>query len=251
MKLGRFSAIHAPTQRIYKKPAAVATTIVTTNLFANYDAATGISGSTFNDSSGNGRNATLFGTPTTTTVNGTTILRLTSASSQYFGYTTGYGTSLDSAFTFDVWCQNLSSGTAGTLIGEWNNNTFNSGWTDAQMGFNATQINCGVYNTGYATAQTGWNNSTWYNIVTTYNGAAGISTYVNAVAGGTKSGAKSSPGGAGTFLSMGKSDGFGGYLNGVTNYFNGYIGAWKIYNRALTSTEVTQNFNALRSRYGV
>jgi hypothetical protein len=51
---------------------------------------------------------------------------------------------------------------------------------------------------------------------------------------------------------MGKPDGAGGgYLNGVTNYFNGYIGAWKIYNRALTSTEVTQNFNALRGRYGV
>ena len=43
----------------------------------------------------------------------------------------------------------------------------------------------------------------------------------------------------------------GAYLNGVNNYFNGYIGAWKIYNRALTSTEVTPNFNALRTRYGV
>jgi hypothetical protein len=224
-------------------------TIVATNLFANYDAATGISGSTFNDSSGNSRNATLFGSPTTTTVNGTTVLRLTSASSQYFGYTTGYGTSLDSAFTFDVWCQNLSGSTAGTLIGEWSNGTFNSGWTDAQMGFNATQINCGVYNTAYAIAQSGWNNTTWYNIVMTYNGAAGIATYVNGTAGGTQTGAKQNPGG--TFLSMGKPDGAGGYLNGVTNYFNGYIGAWKIYNRALTSTEVTQNFNALRGRYGV
>lgn len=223
--------------------------IVSTNLFANYDAATGISGSTFNDSSGNGRNATLFGSPTTTTVNGTTVLRLTSASSQYFGSTTGYGTSLNSAFTFDVWCQNLSGSTAGTLIGEWSNGTFNSGWTDAQMGFNATQINCGVYNTAYATAQSGWNNTTWYNIVMTYNGAAGIATYVNGTAGGTQAGAKQNPGS--TFLSMGKPDGVGGYLNGVTNYFNGYIGAWKIYNRALTLAEVTQNFNALRGRYGV
>jgi len=226
--------------------------IVTTNLFANYDAATGISGSTFLDSSGNGRNATLFNTPTTTTVNGTTVLILTSASSQYFGYTTGYGTSLDSAFTFDVWCRNLSGSTAGTLIGEWSNNTFSSGWTDAQMGFNATQINCGVYNTGYATAQASWNNTTWYNIVMTYNSAAGIATYVNNTAGATKAGAKQNPSGTGTFLSMGKPDGAGGgYLNGVTNYFNGYIGVWKIYNRALTSIEVTQNFNALRGRYGL
>ena len=227
-------------------------TIVTTNLFANYDAATGISGSTFLDSSGNGRNATLFGSPTTTTVNGTTVLRLTSALSQYFGYTLGYGTSLDSAFTFDVWCQNLSASTAGTLISEWNNSTFNSDWSDAQMGFNATQINCGVYDTGYATAQSGWNNTTWYNIVTTYNGSAGISTYVNAVAGGTLAGVKQNPGGAGTFLSLGKDDGVGGaYLNDVVDYFNGYIGAWKIYNSALTAQEVTQNFNALRGRYGV
>jgi Concanavalin A-like lectin/glucanases superfamily len=225
--------------------------IITTNLFANYDAASGISGSTFSDSSGNGRNATLFGSPTTTTINGTQVLRLTSASSQYFGYTTGYGTSLDSAFTFDVWCQNLSASTAGTLIGEWNNSTFSSGWTDAQMGFNAAQINCGVYNTAYATAQSGWNNTTWYNIVMTYNGAAGIATYVNGIAGGTQAGAKSNPGGAGTFLSMGKPDGVGTYLNGVTNYFNGYIGAWKIYNTALTANQITQNFNALRSRYGV
>jgi hypothetical protein len=224
-------------------------TIVATNLFANYDAATGISGSTFNDSSGNGRNATLFGSPTTTTVNGYTVLRLTSASSQYFGYTTGYGTSLDSAFTFDVWCQNLSASTAGNLIGEFNNSTFDSGWTDNQMGFTTTAINCGVYNQGFTTAKSSWNNTTWYNIVMTYNGAAGIVTYVNGTAGGTKAGAKQNPGGAGTFLSMGRPA--NDFLNGALNYFNGYIGAWKIYNRNLTSTEVTQNFNALRGRYGV
>jgi hypothetical protein len=229
-------------------PSVVAE-IITTNLIANYDAATGISGSSFLDSSGNGRNATLFGSPTTTTVNGTTVLRLTSASSQYFGYTTGYGSSLDSAFTFDVWCQNLSASTNGSLIGEWNNSTFNSGWTDNQMGFTTSEIRCFVYNTGFTTAQASWNNTTWYNIVMTYNGAAGIATYVNGTAGGTKAGAKQNPPGD-TFLSMGRPSG-GDYLGGVTNYFNGYIGAWKIYNRALTSTEVTQNFNVLRGRYGV
>ena len=226
-----------------------ASNIVLTNLFANYDAATGISGSTFNDSSGNGRNATLFGSPTTTTVNGTTVLRLTSASSQYFGYTTGYGASLDSAFTFDVWCQNLSASTNGTLIGEWNNSTFNSGWTDNQMGFTNSEIRCAVYSTAFVTAQASWNNTTWYNIVMTYNGAAGIATYVNGTAGGTRAGAKQNPGGAGTFLSMGLPA--NDFLGGVTNYFNGYIGAWKIYNRALTLAEITQNFNALRGRYGV
>ena len=42
--------------------------IIATNLVANYDPATGISGSTFTDSSGNGYNATLYNSPTTTTI---------------------------------------------------------------------------------------------------------------------------------------------------------------------------------------
>ena len=40
----------------------------------------------------------------------------------------------------------------------------------------------------------------------------------------------------------------GGYWGG--EYFNGRISNAQIYNRALTATEVTQNFNALRNRFG-
>jgi hypothetical protein len=34
-------------------------------------------------------------------------------------------------------------------------------------------------------------------------------------------------------------------------YFRGNISNAKIYNRALSQSEVTQNFNALRGRYGI
>jgi len=232
--------------------------IVTTNLVANYDAATGVSGSTFLDSSPNAYNATIYNSPSTTTVNGTTVLQLSSASSQYFGYTGGYGTTLNNGFTFDVWCRNLSASTAGTLIAEWSNGTWNSGWTDAQMGFIAGSINAGVYNLGGTIAQSGWSSSTWYNIVMTYD-LATVRTYVNGAAGGTIAGTKSNPPGTtpyATYLSMGRPDATGGgnggsYIGGVANYFNGYIGAWKIYSAALTPTQVTQNFTALRSRYGI
>ena len=226
--------------------------LITSGLFANYDAPTGgVTGSTFIDSSGNGRNATIFNSAATTTFNSTTVLRLNSASSQYFGYTSGYGTALDSAFTFEVWAYPLTASTSGTLVGEWSNGTFNSGWTDAQMGFTTSQINCGVYNAGYATGAASWTNNTWYNIVMTYNGSTNptLRTYVNAVAGGTLAGAKSSPGG--TYLSLGKYDGGGSYLGGVINYFNGYVGAWRIYNRALSAAEVSQNFNSQRGKYGL
>jgi hypothetical protein len=37
----------------------------------------------------------------------------------------------------------------------------------------------------------------------------------------------------------------------VNNRLNGRISNTKIYNRALSAAEIQQNFNALRSRYGI
>jgi hypothetical protein len=227
--------------------------IVTAGLYANYDPATSISGSTLADSSGNGFDATLFNSPTTATVNGKTVLQLTAASSQYYGYVggSGYGSDLNNAFTFDVWARNLSANTPGVLIaewGEWDNPGYNyGGWTDNQMGFTNGTINMGLYNTGYVTGP-GWSSSNWYHIVMCYdvNVSPTLNTYVNGVFAGSTDGGKGNPGT--TFLSMGfpGNDYIG--INGYP-YFNGYVGAWKIYNRALTANEVTQNFAALRGRY--
>ena len=223
--------------------------LVTSGLFANYDATTGgVSGSTFSDSSGNGRNATIYASAATTTYNATTVLRLNSASSQYFGYTTGYATSLDSAYTYEVWAYPLSASTAGTLVGEWGVSTFNGGWTDAQMGFTTTRINAGYYNGGAVTGPT-WAVNTWYHILFTYASSVGT-LYVNAASQGTTNVAKSNPGA--TFLTIGKDDNSNGiYLGGVQNYFNGYIGSFRIYDRALNSAEVTQNYNAAKWKYGL
>jgi hypothetical protein len=38
---------------------------------------------------------------------------------------------------------------------------------------------------------------------------------------------------------------------GVNRYFNGNMPTVKLYNRALSATEVRQNFEALRGRYGI
>ena len=42
-----------------------------------------------------------------------------------------------------------------------------------------------------------------------------------------------------------------GYADNEGYYFGGNIGSAKIYNRALTATEVAQNYNALKGRYGL
>lgn len=48
---------------------------------------------------------------------------------------------------------------------------------------------------------------------------------------------------------IGKSVAYPGVLS--TNYFTGSIFNMMVYNRALTETEISQNFNAIRGRYGV
>jgi hypothetical protein len=44
---------------------------------------------------------------------------------------------------------------------------------------------------------------------------------------------------------------YGGFSGGKAYYYNGNIDVVKVYNRALSATEVLQNFNALRGRYGI
>jgi len=41
------------------------------------------------------------------------------------------------------------------------------------------------------------------------------------------------------------------YIGGVGEYFKGSIGIVNVYNRALSVQEISDNFNAFRSRYGI
>ena len=228
--------------------------IITANLSMNLDAATYTSGLTWTDSSGNGKNATIAGDVSTYAVNGYNVIRFNG--SAFANASLGFGTTLDTTagYTFDVWAQPAASSTSYTLIGEWQNNTVNSGWTDAQMGFlSNNRIVAGYYSGGVSTATPTpvTAGGTWYNITFTYNGVNNGNLYINGSKVATTGYAvKSNPGS--TFLSLGKSDGTGGlYLGGVINNFTGNIGAWKVYNRNLSDADILQNYRALASRYGL
>ena len=43
----------------------------------------------------------------------------------------------------------------------------------------------------------------------------------------------------------------GRYIAGNTHFLNGNLSPYKIYNRALSSTEILQNYNALKGRFGL
>ena len=224
---------------------------VTANLSMFLDAATYTSGTTWTDSSGNGKNANIAGAVSTYTVNGYNVIRFNG--SAFANAYLGFGTTLNTSagYTFEVWAQPAASSTSYTLLGEWQNNTVDSGWTDAQMGFlSNNRISAGYYSGATAIAPTVTSGGTWYNIVFTYNGVNNGNLYVN----GTKVAttgyvAKSNP--TSTFLSLGKPDGVGGYIGGVTNNFTGNIGAWRVYNRNLSDADILQNYQALASRYGI
>lgn len=93
----------------------------------------------------------------------------------------------------------------------------------------------------------GYSLNTWYNIVftTSYSGGnTTMSIYVNGTYATSQSfsGAQSS---AGTYFSIGDGN--------VSNWyrFNGYIPIVMIYDKTLSTTEILQNFNAGRQRFGI
>jgi len=57
--------------------------------------------------------------------------------------------------------------------------------------------------------------------------------------------------GSANFTGTGLNLALGRWLGGGGRAFNGKIANVKIYNKALSSDEITTNFNALRNRYGI
>lgn len=239
--------------------------LVTTNLLLNLDPATGVSGSTWTNtgSLGASLNYALQNSPGTTTVKGSTVLTFAGGASQvpgsmtrqYAFNSTGFGTALNTAsgLTIDIWAAPQASTDAGCLIKEWGQGTNNvptTGWEDAWVSFSAGKIQVGYW-TGAANQGTAgtFSSGSWYNIVMAYNGSNGASVYLNASNTLNLSGVRQTPAPNSTMFSVAACERFG--YQGTTNYFNGYVGAFKVYSRALSSAEVTQNFNALRGRYGV
>ncbi len=99
-----------------------------------------------------------------------------------------------------------------------------------------------------------WNNSTqytstkqifvgnWYNILVTRSGTT-LSVYINGLLDGTKTDSSNLTSGQ---LKIGRN------VNTVgTSYFNGRVQSLIVYNKALTSNEVLQNYNATKTRFGL
>jgi hypothetical protein len=100
------------------------------------------------------------------------------------------------------------------------------------------------------------NSSSWQNIAMVFDGSgvdnsARLKAYINGVQQNLNYGGTTIPStaGSGNTLYIGNT---GPFSSGNSNLFSaGNLGAFQSYNRALSATEILQNFNALRGRYGV
>ena len=239
--------------------------IITTGLQLNLDAATGISGSTWTDSSPNKYNHTSYvgtssswsGTPSTivnfptTTVNGYTVVNFTGSNYNFAYYSPGFGSLLVGAYTSDIWiCPTSLSQDMCLIMENGQASVGPTGWCAAQTAIVGSYIHAGHY--GYAN---GYNSSTaalvvnkWYNVVSTFDGSL-LTLYINGVQQGQITSARSAN--SVNWLTFGIND-WQGYLgSGGMYFFTGYFGAIKMYNAALTLSQVKQNYNSLCTRYGL
>jgi hypothetical protein len=86
-------------------------------------------------------------------------------------------------------------------------------------------------------------NTAWHQAVVTYSSTAGVKVYVDGALSGSSANTTNLAVGSSTFA-IGKGE--------STAYMhNGSIGIFRIYNTALSATDVGTNFSANRSRYGI
>jgi hypothetical protein len=221
--------------------------IVTNGLVLSLDAAdqnSYVSGSTvWNDVSGNGNGGAILG-PIYTSSNGGALF-FPSVSNAYVSGSNPNLPSGNSAFTKSVWMQSRYKGsTDHPNIISWGANSTNN---KNGLALQSTAGNAEILHWFYANDYTCSINditNTWANVTVTYNPPTLI-FYINAVSQSTQT-VTGTPNVTGnTQLEIGR-------FGTSTQYnFSGSIANIQVYNRALSATEIAQNYNAQKSRFNL
>ena len=239
---------------IYTPP--IASPIITDGLILNLDASNTSSypgtGTVWTDLSSNGNNGTLTNGVGYSSTNGG--IMTFDGVNDFVQIENNSSLSQTSALTLSTWVKlnSLSSDTA--LIGkQWCNMNQYSYLlmitTQGKISFNQPNVNGACNGTyGEYTSTNSLSLNTWYNVVMTFTNTS-IKLYLNGqLMSGTLTGyinnlfVSTSPVLLGTYRSL-----FGNY--GLM--LNGSMGSTLIYNKSLSASEVTQNYNATKSRFGL
>jgi hypothetical protein len=220
--------------------------IVTSGLVLALDAADKLSypgtGTTWRDLSGNNN--------TTTLTNGPTFNRANMGGIVFDGvddYVNFYAPNLSGTAVIEMWTKlTISAGSFGMLFGWANYDVYYNG---GLMGYNTFNAN-DVYGINGATVTSLQLLNNWKHYIFEMRSDVAYTNnkiYVNGVSQTLSQQASSENAGNRNFNS-----GLGaiGTARGSAFYTPMTCGIFKVYNRALTATEILQNYNATKSRYG-
>ncbi len=223
------------------------------NLDASNSASYPGSGTTWYDLSGNNRNGTMFGGVGYLAANGGTMT---------FDGTNDYVTvplpTNFPSFSVTLWMKLTTSRTYSYAFSTSNGiaaQTFNIEFNDPDAGNSARTAwvwwkNTSGLDGGTMVPSTGslgnWNDSVWRQVVFTHTGTSNL-VYVNgALANQTITGDQTIPffGGTNCVMSIGRRE------YSANMYYQGHIAQVSVYGRALSSSEVKQNFDSTKTRFG-
>jgi hypothetical protein len=227
-------------------------TLTTTNLVLHYDPSNvssyNGSGTTINDLSGNGRHGTM------SNISHTSPYFTYNGSSSQISITDNALLEPGSGdWTVEVWVNQAVAGND-VVLGK-----FNNGGLSANVGYSIRTTSSTFYaqfGSGAGSGATLIQNSTnytvslntWYQIVYVFTNVTTntFQTFVNGSSIGSVGHSLASILNTSTNLYIGSYNG-GEY----SQWFDGKIGITRLYNRALTSTEVLNNYNVDKSKYGL
>ncbi len=207
-------------------------------------------GTTWTDLSGNGNNGTLTNGPTFSAGNMGSIVF--DGTNDYVD-TVNTGTTFQFAnvtFTVSLWIKTTSS-TGGVIISK-GATASTAGWLfqfDSSGTVSGTTKGSDGFNTYNRSSTSTVNNNTWRNIVSVYTtntttlGSNTTSIYID----GVLSNGTGTLGGA-VYATTTDTIQIGRRPTGA--YWSGSVSNIQIYNRALSATEILQNYNATKSRFG-
>jgi hypothetical protein len=202
------------------------------------------SGTTWKDLSGNANNGTLTNGPTFSNVNGGVIVL--DGTDDYVSLTST-DSLRPSNVTLSVWFNRNNS----TIVGnEAIAESRKSLWISYGFHISSGGINWYIGYTDsfpYSTSVNAVGNyidGNWHNVVGTYD-KQNLKIYVDGVLKNTSSSFTSD------ILYSGTLNFLIGFHAESTTYFEGKIATTSLYNRALTATEVLQNYNATKTRFGL
>jgi hypothetical protein len=245
--------------------------IVRDGLVFHYDAGKAASysgiGVTIFDLSGIGNTGTLINGPTFSSLNGGSIVF--DGSNDYFEAPHSASLDISGSITVDVWVYmtSINNSSDMNLICKYSNagGASNQSWilfksTGNYSAFspNGTANNnefvwlaTSAGNTGGAFIGTGEQvlANTWYNVVALYNSSNDkIDIYIN---GQLKSSATRTGQTSGVLSTNLRNLQIGGTPLDSNRWIQGRIPIARVYNRALTQQEISQNYNAVKNRYGL